>query len=180
MLVDNPSKENIPAIKNEINSNLEKKYGIQSKKEYIFIYSLAFKNEESLTRFKKDKKLTSLAYVFDTEMNFPFFSGIIYNNKNELIAVTDGMRSYAVHVYNEGVFVKERLILSYFLKNDPEMLFQISPTVSSVFFSLKDEELSVLITENDKLKVMSIDPFIACCWNDFFEDEFGLYKLHYE
>jgi len=113
--------------------------------------------------FTNETLIGSLEIIPERKKKWPSSDIIIFNQQGRVVAYSEGLNVYCdlVNHFSHKYFV------DYYLKNNPEIFFKISGTDGSIYFSKKDNQITVLEFGSKGFVEYSLEDYKNCCWNTF-------------
>ena len=145
---------------------------------YLFIFMLEFKDQPNPSLILKQGIMNELFFLYHKNRKFPINSSIIYNQNRKVVGSAERSNVYCYEDL-ESAHKEDRMLVNYLLEQNPEMIFQISPASSNLYFAKKGRKIIALLFEGYQLKVLSLKEFVDCYWDEYFPKEIiDLYYVH--
>ncbi len=112
--------------------------------------------------FKNETLMGSLEIIRERKKKWPVINLIIYDDNDRVIAHSANLNIFCVYKFT---YYTE--ILEYFLEHKPDILFRISGTDGSIYFSKKGNQITVLEFGSKGLVEYSLEDYKNCCWDTF-------------
>ena len=147
---------------------------------YLFIYTLGFNQRPSPDVLLDKGLMRKLDFLYRKKSDFPINDAAIFNQNKKVVGVSEGLNVYCYYesLLAGDAYKVEKKLVEYKFDQNPEKIFRINATPSGLYFAEKGEEVEALLFKNDQLKILNLNDFVECCWEEYFPEE--LLDLHYQ
>ena len=155
-------------------------YSSRDELSLMFIYVYGFKVQPSAELFLKRVVTDNLKVLYRKKAGFPISYGIIFNQEQKVVGNTEESNVFCYYesLLTGSPYKIEKELLDYKLRELPDKLFRVDATPGDLYFSEKGRELKALLFDKDyKMKVLKIEEFIQCCWEQSFPKK--VLEIHY-
>ena len=146
---------------------------------YLFIFTLAFHQKPAVDLFLNQKTMQELSFLYRKKGGFPINQAAIFNQNKKVVGVTEELNIYCYYksLLAGNAYNRENKLVQYYFDHIPDRIFRINATPLTLYFAEKAGKVDALVFEKDQLKVLNIEEFVKCCWDQYFPKE--ALDIHY-